>query len=203
MLRWQKTRREVALFGVNYTAPFAYSYRALGRASELPEQAVKQAIDQDVYHLSRLGVDAFRVHVWDIEITDTLGNLQENEHLRLLDYLITKLKARHIKIILTPIAYWGNAYPEPKNTGRGFSSIYDKGAAYTNQRAIRAQENYLGQFLNHRNLFTGQRYCQDPDLIAYEVCNEPHYHRPLPPVLSFANRLVAAMRATGLRKPIF
>ncbi|WP_223650767.1 membrane or secreted protein [Hymenobacter psoromatis] len=199
VLRWQKTKREVALFGVNYTAPFAYSYRALGQLGIRPEDA----IDQDVYHLSRLGITAFRVHVWDIEITDTLGNLQQNEHLRLLDYLITKLKARGIKIIFTPIAYWGNAYPEPTNTGRGFSSIYDKGQAYTNPRAIRAQENYLGQFLNHRNQYSGLLNREDPDIIAYEVCNEPHYHLPLPPVLSFANRMVAAMRATGLTKPIF
>jgi hypothetical protein len=203
VLRWQKTKAEVALFGVNYTAPFAYAYRALGRHSEPQEQVVQQAIDQDVYHLSRLGVDAFRVHVWDIEITDTLGNLQNNEHLRLLDYLITKLKARHIKIILTPIAYWGNAYPEPTNTGQGFSSIYNKSQAYTNPRAIRAQENYLGQFLNHRNRYSGLLNRQDPDIIAYEVCNEPNYHLPLAPVLSFANRMVAAMRATGLKKPIF
>ena len=199
VLRWRKTQREVALFGVNYTAPFAYSYRALRQLGIRPEDA----IDQDVYHLSRLGVTAFRVHVWDIEITDTLGNLQPNEHLRLLDYLITRLKARGIKIILTPIAYWGNAYPEPVNTGRGFSSIYDKSQAYTNPRAVRAQEIYLGQFLNHRNQYTGQRYRADPDIIAYEVCNEPNYQPPLPPVLSFANRLVAAMRATGLAKPIF
>ncbi|MGI4735484.1 MAG: hypothetical protein ACRYG7_09915 [Janthinobacterium lividum] len=199
VLRWQKTKREVALLGVNYTAPFAYSYRALIKRGIKPEDA----IDQDVYHLSRLGVDAFRVHVWDIEITDTLGNLQPNEHLRLLDYLITKLKARGIKIILTPIAYWGNAYPEPTNTGRGFSSIYDKRVAYTNPRAIRAQENYLGQFLNHRNPYTGLLNREDPDIIAYEVCNEPNYHLPLPPVLSFANRMVAAMRATGYSKPIF
>ena len=199
VLRWQKTKQEVALFGVNYTAPFAYSYRALTKQGINPEQA----IDQDVYHLSRLGVDAFRVHVWDIELTDTAGNLQQNEHLRLLDYLITKLKARNIKIILTPIAYWGNAYPEPKNTGAGFSSIYDKGQAYTNPRAIRAQENYLGQFLNHRNQYSGLLNREDPGIIAYEVCNEPHYHLPLAPVLSFANRMVAAMRATGLQKPIF
>ncbi|RZK36296.1 MAG: membrane or secreted protein, partial [Hymenobacter sp.] len=199
VLRWQKTKGEVALFGVNYTAPFAYSYRALTKLGINPEQA----IDQDVYHLSRLGVDAFRVHVWDIEITDTAGNLQQNEHLRLLDYLITKLKARNIKIILTPIAYWGNAYPEPKNTGQGFSSIYDKGQAYTNPRAIRAQEIYLSQFLNHRNQYSGLRNREDPGIIAYEVCNEPNYHLPLAPVLSFANRLVAAMRATGLKKPIF
>ncbi|MDO7884158.1 membrane or secreted protein [Hymenobacter cheonanensis] len=199
VLRWQNTRREVALFGVNYTAPFAYSYRALARQGLKHEDA----IDQDVYHLSRLGLDAFRLHVWDIEITDTLGNLQPNDHLRLLDYLISKLKARGIKIILTPIAYWGNAYPEPTNTGRGFSSLYDKRAAYTNPRAIRAQENYLGQFLNHRNQYTGLLNRQDPDIIAYEVCNEPNYQLPLAPVLSFANRMVAAMRATGYAKPIF
>jgi hypothetical protein len=199
VLRWQKTKAEVALFGVNYTAPFAYSYRALTKQGI----NLEQAIDQDVYHLSRLGVDAFRVHVWDIEITDTLGNLQQNEHLRLLDYLITKLKERNIKIILTPIAYWGNAYPEPTNTGTGFSSIYDKSQAYTNPRAIRAQENYLGQFLNHRNQYSGLLNREDPGIIAYEVCNEPNYHLPLAPVLSFANRMVAAMRATGLKKPIF
>ncbi|MVN78736.1 membrane or secreted protein [Hymenobacter sp. HMF4947] len=199
VLRWQKTKREVALFGVNYTAPFAYSYRATAAVGTSHEQG----IDQDVYHLSRMGVDAFRLHVWDIEITDTLGNLQQNEHLRLLDYLISKLKARGIKIILTPIAYWGNAYPEPKNTGPGFSSIYDKGVAYTNPRAIKAQENYLGQFLNHRNQYTGLLNRQDPDIIAFEVCNEPHYHLPLAPVKEFANRLVAAMRATAYQKPIF
>jgi hypothetical protein len=199
VLRWQKTKREVALFGVNYTAPFAYSYRALAQRGLRHEDA----IDQDVYHLSRLGLDAFRLHVWDIEITDTLGNLQANDHLRLLDYLIAKLKARNIKIILTPIAYWGNAYPEPTNTGPGFSSIYDKRAAYTNPRAIRAQENYLGQFLNHRNQYTGLLNRQDPDIIAYEVCNEPNYQLPLAPVLSFANRMVATMRATGYAKPIF
>jgi len=199
VLRWQNTKREVALFGVNYTAPFAYSYRALGQVGADREKA----IDQDVYHLSRLGLNAFRLHVWDIEITDTLGNLQQNDHLRLLDYLISRLKARNIKVILTPIAYWGNAYPEPKNTGPGFSSIYDKGQAYTNPRAIRAQENYLGQFLNHRNQYTGLLNRQDPDIIAYEVCNEPNYHLPLAPVMSFANRMVAAMRATGYTKPIF
>lgn len=199
VLRWQHTKREVALFGVNYTAPFAYSYRALARQGIRHEDA----IDQDVYHLARLGVDAFRVHVWDVEITDTAGNVTPNEHLRLLDYLISKLEARGIKVILTPISYWGNAYPEPNNTGKGFSSIYDKGQSYTNPRAIRAQETYLGQFLNHRNQYTGQLYRQDPGIIAYEVCNEPHYHLPLGPVLSFANRMVAAMRATGYRKPIF
>ena len=198
VLRWQQGRGEVALFGVNYTAPFAHAYRALRAVGVAPETA----IEQDVYHLSRLGIDAFRVHVWDVEITDTLGNLQANEHLRLLDFLVAQLKQRGIKIILTPIAYWNNGYPEP-DTGTGFSSIFSKVEAYTNPRAIRAQARYLAQFLDHRNPYTGQLNREDPDIIAYEVCNEPRYRQPEAAVTAFADRMVAAMRATGYRKPIF
>ncbi|HEX8507127.1 MAG TPA: cellulase family glycosylhydrolase, partial [Hymenobacter sp.] len=198
VLRWQKGKQEVALFGVNYTTPFAYSYRAVQKMG-VPHE---QAIAQDVYHLARMGVDAFRVHVWDVEITDTVGNLLENEHLRLLDYLVSQLKQRGIKIILTPIAYWNNGYPE-KDTGTGFSSIYSKTQAYTNPRAIAAQERYLTQFLNHRNPYTRQLNREDPDIIAFEVCNEPKYNQPEAPITGFANRMVAAIRATGCRKPVF
>jgi len=198
VLRWVKGKKEVALFGVNYTTPFAYSYRA----HKTLGVNLEKAIEQDVYHLARLGVDAFRVHVWDVEITDTLGNLQANEHLQLFDFLVAQLKQRGIKIILTPIAYWNNGYPE-KDSGTGFSSIFSKGEAYTNPRAIKAQENYLVQFLNHRNPYTKLLNREDPDIIAYEVCNEPRYHKPDAGVTSFANRMVAAMRSTGYRKPIF
>jgi hypothetical protein len=198
VLRWQKTKQEVALFGVNYTTPFAYAYRAHQRLGVNHEQAIRQ----DVYHLSRLGVDAFRVHVWDVEITDTVGNLQENEHLRLLDFLVNELKARGIKIILTPIAYWNNGYPE-NDSGTGFSSIYNKGQAYTNPRAIAAQERYLTQFLNHRNAYTKNLNREDPDILAFEVCNEPKYGQPLAPITSFADRMAGAIRATGCRKPVF
>ena len=198
VLRWQKGKQEVALFGVNYTTPFAYSYRAHQRLGVSHEQAIRQ----DVYHLARLGVDAFRVHVWDVEITDTVGNLLENEHLRLLDFLVSELKQRGIRIVLTPIAYWNNGYPE-KDSGTGFSSIYSKAQAYTNLRAIAAQERYLTQFLNHRNPYTQQLNREDRDILAFEVCNEPKYEQPEAPVTAFANRMAAAIRATGCRKPVF
>ena len=198
VLRWQLGKQEVALFGVNYTTPFAYAYRAHQKLGVSHEQAIRQ----DVYHLARLGVDAFRVHVWDVEITDTTDNLLENEHLRLLDFLVNELKQRGIKIILTPIAYWNNGYPEP-DTGTGFSSIFSKSEAYTNPRAIAAQERYLTQFLNHRNSYTRLLNREDPDILAFEVCNEPRYHQPEAQVTSFADRMAAAIRATGCRKPVF
>ena len=198
VLRWQQNKQEVALFGVNYTAPFAYAYRAHQRLGVSHEQAIRQ----DVYHLSRLGIDAFRVHVWDVEITDTVGNLLENEHLRLLDFLVNELKQRGIRIILTPIAYWNNGYPE-NDSGTGFSSIYPKGAAYTNPRAIAAQARYLTQFLNHRNPYTKNLNREDPDILAFEVCNEPKYSQPEAPITRFADRMAAAIRATGCHKPVF
>ena len=59
VFRWTATHAEVALFGVNYAAPFAYDYRAIDRLGVKH----KAAIDADVAHLARLGVDAFRIHV--------------------------------------------------------------------------------------------------------------------------------------------
>ena len=117
VMRWTKDKKEATFFGVNYTVPFAYglrSHKALGVDLE-------KAIDNDVYHLARLGLDAFRVHMWDVEISDTLGNLLNNEQLRLFDYLLFKLKQRKIKIILTPIAFWGNGYPERDEKTPGFA----------------------------------------------------------------------------------
>ena len=199
VLRYQQSKAEAAFFGVNYTLPFAYAYRA--------HQALgvdwKQAIDQDVYHLSRLGIDAFRVHVWDTEITDSLGNLLENEHLRLYDYLLFQLKARNIKTILTPIAFWGNGYPEADEKTAGFSSIYPKRIALVNERAIQAQENYLRQFFQHVNPYTRLTYENDPDMLTAEINNEPHHSGPKDKVTDYVNRMARAIRSTGWTKPVF
>ena len=104
VLRWKTTQQEVALFGVNYTTPFAHAYRAQKRLGV----DLKKAIELDVAHMARLGFDAFRVHVWDREISDSNGNLLLNEHLDLFDFLLATLAKYNIKSILTPIAWWGN-----------------------------------------------------------------------------------------------
>jgi len=78
------SKNEVQGFGVNYTVPFAHAYRAAKQLNIDHEKA----IDSDVYHFARLGFDAYRVHVWDTEISDTVGNLISNDHLRLFDYCL-------------------------------------------------------------------------------------------------------------------
>ena len=71
VMRWSTSKQEVALFGVNYTAPLRIRVSRHQRLG-IP---IEKAIDADVYHLARLGLDAYRVHVWDREISDAEGNV--------------------------------------------------------------------------------------------------------------------------------
>ncbi len=179
--------------------PFAHGYRA----HKVLGKDVKKAIDNDVYHFARLGLDAFRVHMWDVELSDSAGNLQLNEHLDLFDYLIFKLKERKIRILLTPIAFWGNGYPEPDEITNGFSYVFTKPGAVVKELAIQAQENYLPQIFNHVNPYTTLAYKNDPDIIAAEINNEPHHSGPKDKATEYVNRLAAAIRKTGFNKPVF
>jgi hypothetical protein len=199
-IRWESNREEAYFWGVNYTAPFAHAYRQVLRSGA----DLKKAIETDAYHLSRLGVNAYRVHVWDCEISDGEGNLINNQHLDLLDYLIGQFQQRGIYILLTPIAYWGNGYPEPnENDLPGFSGKYNKGNVYTDAQAIAAQERYLKQFLNHVNPYSGIRYKDDPMIVAFEICNEPgHSLEKAKETTAFVRKMREAVRSTGCRKPV-
>jgi hypothetical protein len=199
VVRYTKDKKEAAFFGVNYTVPFAYGYRshkALG-------VDIEKAIDADVHHMSLLGLNAFRVHVWDVEITDSLGNLLNNEHLRLFDYLLYKLKQKNIKILLTPIAFWGNGYPEKDEKTPGFSTVYGKEKSVVAEPAIKAQENYMKQFYTHVNPYTKLSYKDDPDIIATEINNEPKHSGPKEKATEYIKRLTTAIKSTGWTKPIF
>lgn len=199
ILRWSADNSEVNEFGVNYTLPFAYAYRACQHLNISPEKA----IDEDVYHLSRLGLTAFRVHVWDTEISDTFGNLLDNEHLQLFDYTLKKMEDRGFKFILTPIAFW-NGIPEKGKQLPGFAHKYGKNNCYSNPEAIKAQENYLYQFMNHVNRYTGTAYKDDPNIIAFEISNEPeHRTETAEETTAYINKLVEAIRRSGCQKPLF
>lgn len=199
VIRWDKDHKEAAFFGTNYTAPFAYGNRAIVRMGVTAEQAIKD----DVYHFSRLGLDAFRVHVWDQEISDAEGNLINNEHLRLFDFLLAELKKRKIKTLITPIAFWGNGYPEKDEKTGSFANKYGKDKSVVSEEAFKAQENYLIQFFKHKNPYTGLTYQQDADILAAEINNEPHHSGPKERATEYVNRMTAAIKSAGWTKPIF
>lgn len=199
VIRWSADNSEVHGFGVNYSTPFAHAFRMAERLGISHEEAIMQ----DIYHFARLDFNLYRVHVWDVEISDTLGNLLQNEHLRLFDFAVNEMKKRGMKFVITPIAFWGNGWPEPDFETPGFATKYGKAGCLVHPEAIKAQENYLYQFLNHVNPYTGIAYKDDPDVIAFEVSNEPHHPGTVEEVKTFINHMVAAMRRTGTQTPIF
>lgn len=192
---------ECTFFGFNYCMPFAHGYRMHQRLDIDP----KAAIDRDVYHMARLGANAFRVHVWDVEISDEMGNLLENDHLDLLDYTIAKFAERGVKTLITGIAFWGNGWPEPDDRSLpGFSNQTSKGEATWNKPTVDAHERYLTQLMLHRNPYTGYTYATDPNIVAVEVNNEPSQTDPerAKELTAYVNRMAKAIRKTGCRKPI-
>ncbi len=197
-MRRADTGQELRYYGTNYTLPFAHAYRAIG----LLGVDHKQAIDRDVYHLSRMGLNAFRLHLWDVELTDSIVNLKEYIHLDLLDYLIAQLEKRGISVILTAQTNFGNGYPE-RNTDTGaYSYDYGKCDIHANPEAIKAQQCYVGQLVRHVNPYTGRSYADDNAIIALEINNEPCHSTSPRQVTGYINSMVKAIRKNGWGKPI-
>lgn len=198
VMLWQDGS-EVALLGVNYSVPFAYGYRSVERLG-VDHRA---AIDMDVDHIARLGLDAYRVHLWDRLLADKEGNLQDNIHLQLLDYLLLRLKEKGIKVVITPIGWWGSGYPEPDPVEYGFSTFYSKSQMNQSPDAIAAQKNYLTQLFKHVNPLTGKSYQQDDNIIAFEIFNEPKHEIKPEQSAAYIEDLISTIRAAGVTKPLF
>ncbi|PQJ79108.1 hypothetical protein BTO18_07970 [Polaribacter porphyrae] len=198
IFRYVKNDKEIRLFGVNYTLPFAHGFRAINYVNKNH----KEAIDKDIYHITRLGLDAYRVHIWDMEITDSLGNLIKTPQLDLLDYTLAELKKRGIKTIVTPFKVGGNGYPEKDFDVEGFSSKLGKWQTYSGDTVLEKQERYFTQLLNHVNTYTGITYKNDPAIIALEINNEPQ-HTNGKVATTYINKMVNVIRKAGFKNPIF
>lgn len=198
VFRYTKNDKEIRLFGVNYTLPFAHGFRAINYIGKNH----KEAIDKDVYHIAKLGIDGYRVHIWDMEITDSLGNLIKTQQLDLLDYTLAKLKERGIKTIVTPFKVGGNGYPEKDFQTTGFSGKLGKWQTYSGAAILEKQERYFTQLLNHINPYTGVTYKNDPDIIALEINNEPR-HDNGKIATKYINKMVKVIRKAGFKNPIF
>src|SRR5690606_29504231 len=162
VMRWSDTKQEASFFGVNYTTPLAHAYRAL-QYEGIDHQ---EAIERDVYHPVRSGVNAYRIDIWDVEIADGEGNLLENEHLELLDYLLFRLQENGVRILITAMTNFGNGYPERNVQTGGFSYLYDKCQIHANPQAIAAQKQYITGLLRHVNPYTGLAYQDDPYVVG-------------------------------------
>lgn len=198
VMRRNDTKEEVSYYGTNYTLPFAHAYRALGYLGK----DRKEAIQRDVYHMKHLGFNGFRLHLWDVEIADSAGNLLSNDHLDLLDYLIAQLEDNGIDIILTAQTNFGNGYPEKNIDTGSFTYDFDKCKIHEDKKAQKIQENYLRQLAEHVNPYTGMSYGGDNAIIAMEINNEPCHSGSKKEVTAYINKMVKALKKGGFDKPI-
>lgn len=198
VMRRTDNNDEVSYYGTNYTLPFAHAYRAMNNLNI----DHKSAIDRDTYHFSRLGFNGFRLHLWDVEISDSAGNLLNNEHLDLLDYLIAALEKRNIDIILTAQTNFGNGYPEKNIDTGAFTYDFNKCDIHADKKAQKIQENYLQQLASHINPYTGRSYGNDNAIIAMEINNEPCHTAQPKEVTEYINKMAKALKKGGFNKPI-
>ena len=178
--------REVRLWGVNYYAPFSHNYQNIAEVGA----DHRAAIAQDVAQFRLMGVDFVRIHVFDREISDVHGHLTPNDHLRVFDELLEALDRAGIFVMLTPVAWWNT--PENQSLmdryyafwhvgvggSFGFSNFFGADEMVWNEDAIRCQERYVAELLEHRSSISNRRYADFPNLVAIEPINEPSYVRP-------------------------
>jgi len=203
VIRWTKTDEEIALFGANYCLPSACDYRAAGYVGG----DRKEMIHQDMVHFKRMGFDGVRLCFWgDWQNTDVEGNLIENDHLDLLDYLTYEAKEQGIHMLFSPIVTYSAQWPDnmEDTTDLGFSYHFKKWDLGSDPDAINAQVNYLKQILNHVNPYTGYSYKDEPNIIIIEPINEPaHHYDDIPGSITYINTLYDAIRETGCDKLVF
>lgn len=201
VIRYTADQSEVAVFGANYCLPSASDYRAAHQvAPTLAEK--KQLIDIDMAHFARMGFRALRLSFWgDWENSDKEGNLVDNEHLDLLDYLIYKASEHDILMLFSPTVAHAAWWPDGDRNLDGFTAHYGKEALTFDKEAIRAQQRYMTQFLNYRNRYTGNRYKEEPHIIAIEILNEPaRIMGRNDEIRAYIDQMTESIRATGCRK---
>lgn len=175
--------KEVRLWGVNYYAPFNHNY------ANIEEMGVDhyRAVDRDVEDFKRMGVQLVRMHAFDREITDLDGNIIENDHLRVMDYLIQKLFENGIYVMLTTLV-WYNTVENQLFTARnyaywdvgqspafGFSNMYPKHSMIWHEKAIACEERYITQLFERKNSFSGKMLSEYDNVVVIEIINEPDY----------------------------
>ena len=199
VMRWADDGSEVAVFGVNYYTPFALDYRILGERGYDRMETIRR----DVAHFRRLGLSAIRLHCFDREFSTKEGAFVDNDHVKLLDYLIAHCASNGIYTVLTPIAAWGGGR-WTSNTN-GFAAAVGMKDLTSRPDLLPAQVRFEDEFARHRNRYTGRRYADDPAVLCFELVNEPAYPDGTTGerIAAYANALLAGIRRSGTRKPVF
>lgn len=172
--------QEVRLWGVNYYLPFNNNY------VNIEEMGVDhfKAINRDIDDFKRMGVELVRMHLYEREVTDLYGNIIENDHMRILDYLMDRLEEAGIYVMMTPIVWYNSVvnqisvtknyayWSAEKCEAFGYANFYPNHAMVWHEEALKCQENYLHQYFERKSVFSGKRLNEYEGVVIVEVSNE-------------------------------
>ena len=201
IIRWKKNNQEVALFGANYCLPSSCDYRAAGYVGGDRKTMIREDLD----HFNRMNWQGLRICFWgDWQNSDAEGNLIDNDHLNLMDYLIAEATKRDIYMLFSPIVTYDSQFPEMNDaTNTGFAKTYKKSMLIHDEKAIKCQENYMKNILNHVNRYTGRCIKDEPNIIFVEIINEPtQFPNDISGMVRYINRMCRAIKGTGCKKLI-
>jgi hypothetical protein len=132
-------------------------------------------IDESFQELHKAGVQYVRLWAFGegmpYGLQPEAGKFNE-EKLRSLDYVLLKAKEHSIKILPTLVDNWG--YYGGKDqylTWIGKPTGSDE--FYTNPAAKNLFKNYINALLSRVNTYTGVQYSHDPNILAWDIMNEP------------------------------
>lgn len=117
----------------------------------------------------------------NIVIQPSLGVYNQNG-LDMLDYALMRASQLGLKLIIVLSNNWDdfggmNWYVQQV----GLKNHED---FYTNPKVISAFENYIKFLLDHKNIYTGIQYKNDPTIMAWEIANEPRNEGKSPQVIT-------------------
>ena len=175
--------KEVRLWGVNYYAPFNHNY------INIQQSGISHTVcmDKDFADFKQMNIDLVRIHLYERELTDPRGNLVENDHLKMFDYLVEKAYHEGVFLMLSPSNYWNTVETEAKMHERyaywdltqyrtfGFTNFFSVDAMLWHPEAIECQRNYMEQLFRHKNAYSGKRLCDYSNIVVMELINEPIY----------------------------
>lgn len=157
--------KEVALWGTNI---YPQSWMEYNNIKKLGLDH-KKVTDEDFQHLKKMGVNVIRMHIFEKELADENGNLVENDHLDILDYVVYKCQKENIYLFLTPVAWWWSPDKIPC-----FSDV-PKQNMMVDKGVVEKTKRYIQQLLTRLNPYTGKRYIEHKGFFAVEIMNEPEY----------------------------
>ena len=167
---------EVNLWGVNLQPSLSWEYLRMtrhGLHQPLELDAYRAMINEAYDELEMLGCNLIRIHLSPGDITDTAGNLVENQWLDLTDYVLAEAERRGMYTYLAFLNTLGGARGKDSFVSRKDET---KPVWMVDPEFISKADHYMHQLLNRKNKYAeGRKYKQSPALAIVEPINEPGY----------------------------